>query len=130
MYLDDFFSCPYIQICPVRSTTWPRDIFLHKIRFLISLFSILLLILSVLRSFWKLFRRGGDRSDSVEPDNFVTEIETAQQDFQLVLGGATDDDYDEPHVDDSGLCLRRHKLDRGKNPPLMLFFITMHVLLW
>lgn len=75
----------------------------------------------------ELFRRDDDGSCLVELDNFVTEIRTAQADFQAVLGGATDDDFDEPRVEWMAQ-VPQPPHETGENPKLMILFIIMLVL--
>lgn len=77
-----------------------RFFFFQRFRFYI--FQILVWIFISLtkgKFLGKLLSRDYAGSNLFDPDNFVTDIHMAQDDFQDVLIGAVDEDYDEPHVD-------------------------------
>lgn len=100
MYLNDLFSRPYIQIRAVRPCDTATFFFFQRFRFYIFQILVRIFISLTKGKFLEtLLSRDYAGSNLVDPDKFVTDIHMAQDDFQDVLIGAVDEDYDEPHVD-------------------------------
>lgn len=85
--------------------SWSSDFFIFQI---FRLASHSLNLEEILDEF---FSRDGDGRDVIELENFIAEIHTAQEDFQVVLG--RDDDLEEPFTKSSAtdkmLFAWRHK---------------------